>query len=254
VPELGGKVASLVSRATGREWLWRNPHLPYRTAAPGDSYVALHDTGGIDECFPNVAPGESLADHGELWSQAWAVEAHDAQRVTLRARGAGWRFGRTLGLAPDAARIELDYALESLGDRELPFVWCLHALFALEPGMQVELPGATPLRVPDPRAPGFEPSASKTFAGPLSRGEATLRSADGREGLRLRFDPAVIPFVGLWLNFARWSGAGGEPYFNLGIEPSIGDRDSLDEARARGTAGRLAPGARLTWSVALELV
>lgn len=253
VPGLGGKIASLVSRANGREWLWRNPRLPYRRPAPGDSYVALHDTGGIDECFPNVAPSESLADHGELWSQAWTVEAQDAARVTMSARGAGWRFRRLLRLVPDAPRLELDYELESLAERELPFVWCLHPLFAIEPGMQVELPGATPLRVPDPRGPGFEPSASKTFAGPLSRGEVTLRSADGREALTLRFDPRVIPFAGLWLNYAGWSGAGTEPYFNLAIEPSIGDRDSLEEALRRGTAGRLAPRARRTWSVALEL-
>ena len=66
LPELGGKIARLTSRASGREWLWRNPHLPYRRAEPSDSYVALHDTGGIDECFPEV--------HGEVFGRPWSVE------------------------------------------------------------------------------------------------------------------------------------------------------------------------------------
>lgn len=255
LPELGGKIASLVSRRTGREWLWRNPHLPYRRAAPGDSYVALHDTGGIDECFPTVAPTESLPDHGELWSQAWTIEERGEDRLALRAVGPQGRYGfrRALQLPRGAARLELAYEVENLSARELPFVWCLHPLFAIEPGMQIELPGATPIRVPDPRAPGFAPSATKRFAGPLARGEVGLRSADGRESLRLRFDPAEIPFVGLWQNYAGWSGAHTPPYFNLGLEPSIGDADGLDDARARGSAAILAPGARRTWRVALEL-
>jgi hypothetical protein len=254
-PELGGKIASLVSRRTGREWLWRNPHLPYRRAAPGDSYVALHDTGGIDECFPTVAPSESLPDHGELWSRAWTIEERGGDRVALSVLGPreSYRFRRTLHLPRAAARLELAYELESHSDRELPFVWCLHALFAIEPGMQVELPDATPIRVPDPQSAGFTPSATKRFAGPLSRGGVALRTADGRESLRLRFDPAEVPFVGLWQNYAGWSGADTPPYFNLAIEPSIGDRDGLDDARARGTAGILAPRARRAWRIALEL-
>jgi hypothetical protein len=255
VPELGGKIASLVSRATGREWLWRNPHLPYRRAARGDSYVALHDTGGIDECFPTVAPSMGFPDHGELYAQPWTVEALGDEQIVLGARGvrASYRFSRKLQLAPAAARLELEYQVENLSGVELPFVWCLHPLFAIEPGMAIELPDATPLRVPDPRRADFTPSATKRFAGPLPRGEVALRTADARESLRLRFDIAEIPFVGLWLNYAGWSGAGSAPYFNLALEPSIGDSDSLEEARARGTAGLLAPGARRGWRVALEL-
>jgi hypothetical protein len=235
IPELGGKIARLTSRATGREWLWRNPHLLYRRAAPGDSYVALHDTGGIDECFPEV--------HGEVFGRPWTVERGGA---ALAFSGAGYRLERSLRL--DGASLELSYALENEGHRELPFVWCLHALFAIEPGMRIELPGG------DEIVPGPERRfAEKRFVG-SGRGEVGLRTADGREALRFRFDPREIPFVGLWQNYGRWSGAGTEPYFNLGIEPSIGDTDSLDEARTRGTAGVLAPGARRTWRVTLALV
>lgn len=254
LPELGGKIASLVSRATGREWLWRNPHLVYRRAAPGDSYVALHDTGGIDECFPTVASSLGFPDHGELYAQAWAVEELREERIVMSARGvrAAYRFRRTLRLGRAAAGVELDYEVENLAERELPFVWCLHPLFAIEPGMGIELPDVTPIRVPDPRQPEFAPSATKRFAGPLVRGDVALRTADGREALRLRFDTAEIPFVGLWQNYAGWSGANTEPYFNLALEPSIGDADSLEDAQARGTAALLGAGARRTWRVALE--
>ncbi len=255
VPEVGGKVTSLVSRATGREWLWRNPSLPYRRAAPGDSYVALHDTGGIDECFPTIAASLGFPDHGELYAQPWTVEELGDQRLALSARGirTPYRFRRTLQLARAGPRLELDYEVANLSERELPFVWCLHPLFAIEPGMTIELPEAIPMRVPDPRRQDFTPSATKRFVGPLRRGEVALRAPDAGEALRLCFDVAEIPFVGLWLNYAGWSGADTAPYFNLALEPSIGDSDNLEEARARGTAGLLLPGARRTWRIALEL-
>ena len=233
VPELGCKIARLTSRATGREWLWRNPYLPYRSAAPGDSYVALHDTGGIDECFPDV--------HGEVFGRPWTEERAGVFAFST----ARYRLERSLRLA--GASLELAYVLENKGEGELPFVWCLHALLAIEPGMRLELPGGEEI-VPGPE----RRFAEKSFV-ESGRGEVSLRTADGGEALQFAFDPREVPFVGVWRNYGRWSGAGTEPYFNLAIEPSIGDADSLDDARARGTAGVLAPGARRSWRVTLAV-
>ncbi|RPH61827.1 MAG: DUF5107 domain-containing protein, partial [Chloroflexi bacterium] len=58
VPGLGGKINSLRDVRTGREWLWRNPRLPYKRLPHGSSYVAEADTGGWDECFPSVSACE----------------------------------------------------------------------------------------------------------------------------------------------------------------------------------------------------
>ncbi|HTO08454.1 MAG TPA: hypothetical protein VMR86_15515 [Myxococcota bacterium] len=248
MPELGGKITSLRDRLTGREWLWTNPFLERRPARPGESYVARHDTGGIDECFPAV--------HGELWSRPWTVARATESELALSVRGGPARcYGleRLLRLAPRAPRVELEYTLTSEDARELPFVYCLHALFAIEPGMRIEVPFATPIGVvPDPGAPGFRPEGGKRFV-PVTRGEAALLAGDGREALRMRFDPAQLPFVGLWQNYARWSGAGTAPYFNLALEPGVGDDDELERARARGTHGLLSPGETRRWWIAIEL-
>jgi galactose mutarotase-like enzyme len=260
VPELGAKITRLVARATGRDWLWTNPHRSRRPFREGDSYVRDHDTGGIDECFPAV--------HGVAWAQAWRVEERTRTALALAARDpeGAWTLRRRLEIDPSAPRLALAYELESHAPAELPFVWCLHALFATEPGMAIELPAATPIRVaaahgvragadlfrvPDAAA---SPFAAKLFAGPLARGEVALRAANGRDVLRIGFDPREVPFLGLWLNHGRWSGAKDTPpYRNLALEPSIGDADALEEAVARGTAGRLAPGARCRWRIGIEL-
>ncbi|HTO69982.1 MAG TPA: hypothetical protein VMR31_09000 [Myxococcota bacterium] len=255
LPELGGKLSSLVNGATGREWLWTNPSLPRVRAEPGDSYVEKHDTGGIDDCFPEV--------HGTVYGRPWIVAAHGERELALAFEGEGWRFARRLRLHAEAPRLELSYEVENRSKAELPFVWCLHALFATEPGMRIELPEATPIRVAVSHgAPAgaelfavppaaAKPFAAKLFAGPFARGEAALHYADRRESLRIRFD---APFLGIWLNHGRWSGRPDlPPYRNLALEPSIGDADALSEALARGTAGRLAAGARRSWSIGIEL-
>ena len=235
LPELGGKISRLHSRATRREWLWHNPHLSYARAEPGHSYVALHDTGGIDECFPEV--------HGEVYGRPWAGEPR-GDELALAFAGPGYRLERKLRVG---TALELDYALANTGEGELSFVWCLHALLAVEPGMQLELPDETRV-VPEPTGVAW-----KEFVGPLERGEVSVRAADG-EALRFAFDPREIPFLGLWQNFAGWAGVtGAAPYFNLGVEPSIGDADALADARARGTAGLLPPNATRAWRVTLTL-
>ena len=61
IPEAGARITHLRRRA-GREWLWRNPRLPFRAApvepplGPTD-YVDRFDSGGWDECFPTITPG-----------------------------------------------------------------------------------------------------------------------------------------------------------------------------------------------------
>ncbi len=288
VPELGGKLSSLRDLRTGREWLWTSPALPYRRVGYGASYVEAADTGGWDECFPTVAPcayplapwqGVALQDHGELWHQAWDIEVGRTASGGVRLSGGvdgvalPYRFERAIGLEPDAAALRFDYRLRSAADHDLAFIWSAHPLLTLEPGMRVLLPegavvrvneggtngpaegeygwplrasvdgGAVDLsRLPDPSA-GL---AFKLWSRPLSEGWAALVARDGE--LRFAFDPALLPQVGLWLNAGGWSGTGGEPYRNLGLEPCIGAQDSLREAVERyGQHGTLPAGGVREW-------
>ena len=57
----------------------------------------------------------------------------------------------------------------------------------------------------------------------------------------------------MWLRHGGWSGTGGEPYRNIGIEPGNASCDALSEAVAAGTAGRLGPGEVRRWAIRVEL-
>jgi galactose mutarotase-like enzyme len=293
IPELGGKVSGLRDERSGREWLWRHPRMAYRRVAPGGSYVAEADTGGWDECFPSVAPcaypsapwaGAAIQDHGELWSQPAALEVREANdTVTLRTRWRGvalpYTFERAITLTANSARLRVDYTAHNTADAPLNFVWCIHPLLAIEPGMELRVPPAARFNrwgtipadllpedtgLPYPLlARGHDlttlPDASaaialKLWSDPLPAGEgwATLRARDGE--LRMRWDTAQLPQLAFWINLGAWAGDGGAPYYNLGLEPCIGAQDSLAEAvTVRNLFAALPPRGSRAWWLEIEL-
>lgn len=283
LPEVGGKIASLRSLATGREWLWTNLHLPIATPEYGASYVEKQDFGGWDEIFPSVSPakvdGLDIPDHGDLAVLPWQVLEQSDSRVKMVVitRFAPVRFERTLTL--EGAQVRAEYRMTNLGGKPVPYLWCAHPLVALEPGMTIDLPtgGATRIdggvgvtagasfawpqapglprldRVPDPAAPGFRPFAAKLFTAKGAVGEVAIGAPDGREKLRLQWDATDAPYLGLWLNCRGWSGCGSAPYFNLGVEPATAPFDDLGAAMQDGSGRFLAPGEMRSWAMTLTI-
>lgn len=267
IPALGGKVSSLRDMRTGREWLWRNPRLPYRRVSHGSSYGQYGDTGGWDECFPSVdqcqypSPpwaGTPIQDHGELWSQTAELKIHaDASSVALMTRWQGvalpYTLERTITARAGSSTLQFAYTVQNTGDTAIEWIWSAHPLMAIEPDMQVLVPTdarfnlrgtfppglvrehthlAFPLRVGAFDLTELPPTnagiALKLWSDPLIDGCATLRAADGE--FRMRWDANRLPQLGLWLNLGMWAGDSGAPYYNLGLEPCIGAQDSLYEA------------------------
>ena len=295
MPELGGKISSLRDESTGREWLWRHPRMAYKRVPPagGSSYVAEADTGGWDECFPSVAAceypsapwaGAAIQDHGELWSQMVALDiVEDADRVALRTRWHGvalpYTFERTITLAANSARLRVDYTAANNAEAPIQFIWCLHALLAIEPEMELRFPPSArfnrwaahpPDLIAQDRdirypltARGIDlrtlPDSSaaialKLWSDPLPEGEgwATLRARDGE--FHMRWDVANLPQAAVWMNLGAWAADGGMPYYNLGLEPCIGAQDSLAEAvTQRNLFATLPPRGSREWGLEIEL-
>lgn len=290
LPDCGGKIVSLFCRRFHCEWLWRNPHMPLRVPPAGTTrYVQEFDNGGWDECFPTIAPGvlpsgphagKHVHDHGELWALPWRVEACDecggVARLVLSAEAPflSARVERTIMLSRNSPVLSLRYRLENLGDGPLPFIWAVHALIGLEPGMRIETPGGTEFQVSgwfpagerSPAAPpalesdgsmnlpdGAPPPGSAwglkgAFLGDF-RQPIILRAADGA-GFGYRFGREDFDGAALWVNNGYWSGCGSAPYGNLGFEPQIGLSDDLSAALREGTPhATLQPGDHREWKL-----
>ena len=288
--ELGGKIAQITDRRFGRRWLAHHPRLPWRAptlaevAAP-DAYVRLGDLGGWDEICPTIAAttyplppyaGRALPDHGECWYQQ-PEETRDGAAIDHRWRGTTLPFElwRRFQIDPAQPRLTLDYTLRSLSDAPLALMWSAHPILSIEPGMRLEFPAGTPMIVASARSPLGTPGrrfewprcdridlssvtpqagwAVKLFSEPLSSSAVTLAAATG-ERLRLAWSAPGAPLLrlGMWLNYGGWSGDGGPPLRNIGLEPCIGMPDALDEAIAGGTALRLEPGEERRWRLELD--
>lgn len=294
-PELGGKLGSLEDLRTGKQWLWRSDRIALARQPWGVSYIKEADSGGWDECFPTVAPciyplgsrrGTSLPDHGDVWSQVWAVRVEqDADAVSIQGRCEAVTlpcdFMRTITLRNESATLEMQYEVRNRGSEEIAFIWSAHPLFRIEPGMSLEFPRSARFNLysatPTTRVPGRTnlhwpfavdngtrrialdtlPDrdagiAFKIWSEPLHEGWARLVAAGG--ALRFSFDVREVPQIALWLNAGGWSGIGGEPYYNLALEPCIGAQDSLEEAVLQHKQyAVLRAGESRRWSLGIEL-
>lgn len=279
LPAHGGKILSLVDAQTGRDWLWKNPYLDLVPPDITASYVMAHDSGGFDECFPAVSEGpypaspwqdRRIPDHGELWAVAWDAErTQDGLLMVARTQRFPVRFERRLMLREGTLRLE--YRVSNPTSDPFPFIWSAHPLLALEEGMRIELPDGHPLevygsdklgdrhtRLTWPHAAGLDLSRvsrggwSAKLAGPApERGWVGLTHRDRM--LRVGYDPAQVPDLGLWLNMGGWCPLPGrDAYFNLGLEPCIGWGDDLSYAITRGLShGVLPPREERRWFLEL---
>jgi len=293
MPELGGKINSLHDVRTAREWLWRHPRFAYKSVPHGSSYVKTADTGGWDECFPSVAEcaypsapwqGAAIQDHGEIWSHPAEFEMDQQEgSVTLRTRSQGvvlpYTFTRTIILTANSSVIRTNYEVSNNSDQPINYVWCIHPLLAIEPGMELRLPASACFNVGGAFPEGlvsldkklkypFDASglnfpflpetnaarAIKIWSDPLSVGEgwAALRAKDGE--LQMRWDVALLPQVAVWMNLGAFGMDGGSPYFNMGLEPCIGAQDSLADAVSQyNLFATLPPRRSKTWWLEIEL-
>ena len=281
VPELGGRIISLKSARTGREWCWHQPRPDWLWASTPGSDFGASPQAGIDECLPTVAActvnGRELPDHGEVWFREWRLDPAALAAGELRATTAltvsPLVFTRGIRLAPDGGFL-FDYELRNTGTAPEPYLWCLHPLLALAPGDRLELPAdvaalrlngglGAPIAMgdrwawPEPfpgirldacEVPGMPGGCVKGFAGPLAEGRAAVVNDATGDRLEFRWDSAQLPFLGIWLN----RGHGG--FHHVALEPGNGAPDSLAEAvdgwRQHGT---LPPLAAVRWSLTLTI-
>jgi galactose mutarotase-like enzyme len=277
LPECGGKIRSLMDRRTGLEWLWTNPNLPQVVPEYGQNFERHLDTGGWDELFPSVVPcdvdGIAVPDHGDLVSLPWEVleQADGVLSMQATARSIPATLRREIRLVDGAPEFLLSYTLTNHADRSQPFLVATHPLFGMEPGSRLDLPDEAVFRIAG--VVGHAPVgkliragelnallsdksgvwAMKLFSKPGTLSEVGFFRPDGA-GIRMSWDVEDLPVLGLWVNHAGWTGTGGAPYRNVGIEPGNASCDALSDAVADGSEGRLEPGEVRTWEVRVSLV
>ena len=284
VPGIGAKVISLVARASGNEWLWRQPERSLRLPAYGAAF-SDYDISGFDECFPGIAEGPypeapwqgiTVPDHGELWSRPWSYELLPNElRMWIDGVRFPYTFERSLS-ATNRGALSWTYRVTNRHSSPRTYVWAAHPLFRAEPGMAIRLPAGTDIVVDsskDERLGGSlarhawpithdisgnsvdlsviegaqHGGADKLYAVGLREGWAALYDSGSGNYLALTFDTDQIPHLGIWINQGGWP-SDAPPSFNVALEPCSGYPDQLDVAVEHGGASTLDAHATATWS------
>ena len=243
----------------------------------------------VADCNVDTAAGPAFVpNHGDLWRVAWLAAASD-HSITFRGEcfSLPLAMERTLTLTESdtgkAWRLQVDYKITNTGSYPTPWSWAVHPLYAVEAGDRIQLPGSidsllvegsgggrlgkggaivswpiatlvngskTDLSVAHPPASGI---GDKLFAGPLSADENWCVLERPSAGVRIRvgFDAAATPYLGLWLCYGGWPERPGTKQACVAMEPSTAPVDSLDKS---GPWSRvLAPGESFSWPMVVEL-
>ncbi len=287
LPQLGGKISSL--RVNDCELLQAPlaPLAPRTHTMPFDA----SDASGWDECLPSVAactvstpagPAE-IPDHGDLWRVAWEPVSASTLRATCFSLPLTLERAILLDETANGWQLRLSYKLTNIGRQPTPWSWAAHPLFAVDPGDSVVLPGSiTSLRVEGSAgnrlgnagdsiawphatlAHGTSADLSivqsprsgigdKLFAGPLARNENWCELHRPRAGLRWRisFNPAITPYLGLWLCYGGWPDRPGPRQNCVALEPATAPVDSL--AQTGPWSRTLEAGQSTSWSMSLDI-
>lgn len=290
VPHLGGKIASIRIKDRELLQTPLAPYGPRtRTMAFDASDASGWDEcfPSVAGCQVETSAGPaSIPDHGDLWRVAWQRVASNASSVTLR----GECFSLPLALeraltvteVEKGWRLSLEYKATNTGSYSAPWSWAVHPLFAVEAGDRILLPdsihalrlegsggerlgtrgasvswpmaalahgGKTDLSKTQPPRSGI---GDKLFAGPLAAGEnwCALERVSAGVRIRVRFDPAATPYLGLWICYGGWPDRQGLKQICVALEPTTAPVDSL--AQTGSWSRRLAPGESFCWPMIVE--
>jgi len=289
LPEYGGKIASI--RVGAHELLQTplNPFGPRTQTTPfnlGDASGWDECLPSVAECTVATQDGPALIpDHGDLWRIPWQVLdlRHDSATLRVQCFSLPLELTRSAILSETAAgwKLQLLYSLINTATHPVPWAWTAHPLFASEAGDRIVLPeevdslrlegsggnrlGVNGDTVAWPVATLADGSAAdlsvayapdsgygdKLFTGAMRQDWCALERSSIGLRIKVLFDPAITPYIGLWLCYGGWPEGDGLKQVCVALEPSTTPVDSLAET---GSWSRIIhPGETINWPMEVQI-
>jgi len=78
--------------------------------------------------------------------------------------------------------------------------------------------------------------------------------ATAGQGIVVRFDPAVLPYMGMWVCLGAWPEERAQRQYTVALEPTTSGADSLQAAMVGDDAQSLRGGEVCRWWMEMEVV
>lgn len=264
LPEVGGRIWSIIDKVRDCELLWQNPRVAPRRLPFGAVYDDVW-CGGWEELFPNDAPallgGERYPDHGETWSIAWGWrQDRDDLVLSCAAPISGTMHEKRLSLHRDGLAVA--YRIENPGATELPFLFKVHAALAIAPASRLHYPAGMAVEL-EPEFPGTLESAAAILAAQVpdpnkrelhffyghgySAGRFGIHDPSGAS-TTIEFDAKLLPSFWIFASYRGWRN-----HSVLVAEPATCHPMRMEKAIERNLAPVLAPGETFETVVTLRV-
>jgi galactose mutarotase-like enzyme len=283
LPQIGGKMFELKDKRAQQQFLLepQNESRMYESPTFAKDF-SLFDISGFDECFPTIESSDPFPDHGEVWSRPWNFVIHEHSiEMTIRGVNAEYEFGKEIWL--DNNSIHIQYSVLNNMDVPFHYLWSAHPLLNIKSGVRLLLPKSVtrvflnwasnpnmgaygdflqwPITITHHNelvdlsvaAEQNKNVAVKCFTDVLEEGFAGLYYPETDRTLFFEFDPADVPYVGLWLCYGGWPVASSKKQFTLAIEPCNGRPDKLQNAIQRNECQVLAPHTTKAWNLTISV-
>jgi len=284
IPELGGKIASLIQKDKNFEFYFQNKKDTFFKPQIYDDFSKF-DASGFDDCFPSVDASSMILngrsvhypDHGEIWSKSMSYEI-TCEKLKLQCSSEILPYNYEKIISIKNNNIHIDYKIINSGSESFPCIWTMHGLLNCENGMEIHLPPGVKeiINVQNSRLlgnPGLVYSypdavledgtacrlnrisskdADKTekfyINEMLSVGECGLYYPSKDLSYKIYFDKEQLPYLGIWISEGGFRGD-----YNLALEPSNGFYDKIEIARNNSKLKILNPGEKLEFELVIEI-
>ena len=283
LPGYACKMASLINKKTGREWLFQSNNDTLRVPEYGASF-AEYDSSGFDEIFPSIDAcpypdgswhGMPIPDHGEVWAMPWeSIHSPDdlAAKAIVQSQTLPYVFSKNIMLRNNEVLFE--YRVENTSDEDFKFIWTPHCLLACSPATRLLIPenltevmtvehsskrlGPWGTRHAYPQTTDVhglkmdlaatEPRTVRNcekfyFTQPNTAGWCGIEHTDTGEKLIYTYDADKVPYLGVWKTQGGYRGD-----YNLALEPCTGVYDDLYVASKIRRVAVVGPKSTYEWT------
>ncbi|MGI6667999.1 MAG: DUF5107 domain-containing protein [Acetivibrionales bacterium] len=148
LPELGGKMASLVYKESSREFLVQTENPQYKILQYDGDYVAA-ECSGFDDMFPTIDSfyyhdypwqGIRVPDHGEVCGLKWDYSIQqDCLYMCVFGVRFPYKFEKWVSFKSDN-QLDINYRVTNLSNYDMDFIWAAHVMLCSEEGGQILVP------------------------------------------------------------------------------------------------------------------